>query len=379
MNDNFSQDTFTYLVAGVLESIDTNFSYPYSGPFKFALDRLASLMVINGTNFPKSMPELLALFALPLNEWWPGSLPDEIDGRFPLLTDDGEFDEQIEDYLFDSDLKLTFGESFYKIRSVIDQKEISDMVLRARSGSSDLADQYVIARRFLIENPWIGGRFESLPNDLVTFREVVTRSYIKVPKSALHDGVYWLCPYCRGILVWDGNKPRCAKPSICARQSSDYLEMQALKPEPDMLCLKKSIHSRVCLPGIPEIDLYRKLLEKQKYASSKIQKVDLWPDADTYDIRIAFNDGTAWAIDVKDYANPVALAKKITGKQIPNFGHKVFGWSKAFYVIPDYREEYSLGYLAKVREIFSRNKPKNTEVISLSSLLRKLSTKVRAD
>lgn len=377
MDPNSSKDTFTYLAAGLLEGMDNNISYPYPAPFKYALDQLAYLMPLFGIAFPKSLPELLTLFSSPLEKWWPGTLPEEIDPRFPLLTDQWELDEQVEDFLFDTDLKLSFGGSIYKIRSVVDQKEIADMVMRARSGATDLADQYIIARKFLIENPWICGRFDSLPNDLLTFRDVVTRSYVKVPRSALYNGLYWLCPYCRGILTWDGNKPRCAKPSICARQSSDYSGMKSIKPEPDILCLKKSIHSRVCLPGLPEILLYKALKEKQKTASEGIKRVDLWPDADTYDIRIEFQDGTAWAVDLKDYANPIALARKIAGKQIPDIGHSTFGWLKAYYVVPDYREEFSPGYMAKVKGLFYQNKPKNTDVILHSSLMRRVSTKLR--
>ena len=35
---------------------------------------------------------------------------------------------------------------------------------------------------------------------------------------------------------------------------------------------------------------------------------EMWPQFDAYDLRIPFPDGTAWAIDVKDWANPSLLA-----------------------------------------------------------------------
>ena len=39
----------------------------------------------------------------------------------------------------------------------------------------------------------------------------------------------------------------------------------------------------------------------------------MWPQFDAYDLRIPFPDGTAWAIDVKDWANPSLLGRPDPG------------------------------------------------------------------
>jgi hypothetical protein len=80
----------------------------------------------------------------------------------------------------------------------------------------------------------------------------------------------------------------------------------------------------VTLPGLAEIRLEQRLLKLKL-------KVDLWPDFDSYDLRIEFPDGKAWAVDVKDWASPFLLALHI--KNIP-LNPPV---ERGYFVFPDER------------------------------------------
>ena len=66
----------------------------------------------------------------------------------------------------------------------------------------------------------------------------------------------------------------------------------------------------------------------------------MWPQFDSYDLRIPFPDGTAWAIDVKDWANPSLLAVRTQALRAdpPH--------DRAFIVVPAYR--------FRVREDYAR-------------------------
>jgi hypothetical protein len=57
----------------------------------------------------------------------------------------------------------------------------------------------------------------------------------------------------------------------------------------------------------------------------------MWPEFDSYDLRVEFPDGKAWAIDVKDWANPFLLALNV--KNIP-LGSAL---EKGYFVFPDER------------------------------------------
>ena len=66
----------------------------------------------------------------------------------------------------------------------------------------------------------------------------------------------------------------------------------------------------------------------------------MWPQFDAYDLRIPFPDGTAWAVDVKDWANPSLLGARTRALRAdpPH--------DRAFIVVPAYR--------FRVREDYAR-------------------------
>lgn len=86
--------------------------------------------------------------------------------------------------------------------------------------------------------------------------------------------------------------------------------------------------------------------------------MSLWPAYDSYDLKITFNNGEVWAMDIKDWQNPFLLAKKLTELSPKDY-------DKAFYVVPDERVQEDKSYLATLR---GATVGKSFEVVTISSL-----------
>ncbi|MDX9956513.1 MAG: hypothetical protein RBT75_20620, partial [Anaerolineae bacterium] len=84
----------------------------------------------------------------------------------------------------------------------------------------------------------------------------------------------------------------------------------------------------------------------QLQEQGQLRAVDLWPGVDQYDLRIVFNTGEVWAIDIKDIANPGHLRSQLQQEpQFVNVGD--LSWDKAWFVVPQYRCEWSRDYVRR--------------------------------
>lgn len=85
---------------------------------------------------------------------------------------------------------------------------------------------------------------------------------------------------------------------------------------------------------------------------------------DAYDLRITFPDGQIWAVDVKDWTNPVRLARHL--RPLPSEPK----WHRAF-IVPSRKAAATVpGYVFTLRERSrSQLSGSGTEVISEQQLL----------
>jgi len=106
----------------------------------------------------------------------------------------------------------------------------------------------------------------------------------------------------------------CAEERCRAKGVSE--QGKAFPQKQQVLWLKRGLRRFIAAPGRAELRLAESL---EKLGKSRL-KVELWPNFDSYDLRIVFNDGEAWAVDVKDWADPFLLGNKVKQKnpQIPN-------------------------------------------------------------
>lgn len=349
-----NNDLLIYLAVGLLAYEKQGYGYPYPPPLQQGLNRLAGHYLEQGKELPGTLTAVRQLFHRPLNQWLPeGALPAGIEGDYPLLYDD-RVDEQIVEYL--AGLPVTAATAVSQLEAILDNQLVQNLLEGLRElyhQQPERAQQaYEKVRRFLIKHPYTSNAM--LIRHLGTIREVDLTLIQKMYEPAvgnplfMHEGQYWLCPHCGGLLRWRDGRAHCAKPGVCGRLYPDYAGKQLLRPEPDLMALKWSIHARTCIPGLCEITLFD-TLNTEPYHNHVA--VTLWPGVDRYDLQLRFDDGEAWAVDVKDYKNPQQLGHKIAADTLYD-AEPALRWQRGFYVVPAYRTDQLATdnqYLARVK------------------------------
>jgi len=90
--------------------------------------------------------------------------------------------------------------------------------------------------------------------------------------------------------------------------------------------LTRGVWRWTTVPGLVEIALYQALADRGL-------KPVLWPDLDAYDLHVEAGEGAGKAIfqiDLKDYSNPLLLARKVQADEGDAGGAQ-------WLVVPDYR------------------------------------------
>lgn len=357
-------ELFLHLAVGLAQLSRQGFSHALPKSLRRALDGLWALAIEQGKGtpiLPSSLIKTLQLFQEPVRIWWPGSIhaiPDDIDPDLPLLWDafavgqgNVALHEQVLDFLLENDLLRQRDLSLQDIQAIHDQQAMEKLVRWARDNPESRQQDYVTIRRFLIMHPWTTVRQlrQALQGVVVDQRLIIDmyETANAFHSLAFYQGHYWQCPHCRGILSWINGRPRCAK-KICGELFIGYQPRDPLNPDTEgLLRLKWVNHARICLPGKPEMALFE-WLEQQRTLFSALQKVELWPGADRYDLRLTFNDAI-WGVDVKDYVRAITLSKKIGGHSLDDADGAV-PYDRGFYVVPRYRASIP-GYMSFLRGI----------------------------
>jgi hypothetical protein len=135
------------------------------------------------------------------------------------------------------------------------------------------------------------------------------------------------------VLRWRGDEAICYrderdKAGVCADLIGDLAANAKRIPyKPGMACTTEGIQRYVVAP---EIELFR-LHDRLQAEWGAI--LELYPDFDLFDLLVKFPNGAIWAVDLKDYANPVLLARRLNERPFA-WGQN---WAHAFYLFPDYR------------------------------------------
>jgi hypothetical protein len=223
-------------------------------------------------------------------------------------------------------------------------------------------DAYVAFRRLLISRPVLTAiEFQEYCNDpaLEGLAEPLEAAYLEAPAYAAVNGTYHCCPHCGNILLPDATRRLLCENARC-RNAKKRGEGKTVPASDGVYWLKRGARRFIAAPGLVELDLATKL-------SALGLCVELWPEYDRYDLRVSFSDGEVWAIDVKDWAEPHLLAKRI--KPIPAFPT----WSRAVYVFPDERRRERRDY----RRAFLRScSIPQVEACFVTELLRQARTKL---
>jgi len=294
---------------------------------------LQALNLLHGKDpLPASRFDLLSKMEMPIQHWWPGSLPN-CECNDTLLR----FGEP-------STFCMEWAYSLRDINAQIDEidesvmKKIIDICRSDRVGYYSL---YMNSRRFMIENP------------VIRLKEIVERvsrsnilsevqdAYEPVPTECIENGEVFLCHYCRDALILKEGHLYCRNWSICEKHG-DFSKKDSIAFTSDLKRLRRGMKTYVCIPGLSEIELENKL-------SGLKLTTKLWPGIDEYDLRISFPNGKAWAVDVKASKSPWILGRREAEKGfIQHYSLPDLQWDRAFYVIED--DYYTPSYEKLFRE-----------------------------
>jgi len=180
---------------------------------------------------------------------------------------------------------------------------IDDALAACRAARSPAS--YTAFRRLLITRPVLTATdlaAFAAEIDLVPVFEVIRRCYEPAPAAYIRDGQFQLCGRCGCLLVplRDGGY-RCELDRC--RADGGTTRGTVLPAANLVLQLSRPLRVFITGPGLAETDL-EKTLRKSRARPRDVAPVRCLRPA------CPFPDGTAWAVDVKDWASPSLLGAK---------------------------------------------------------------------
>lgn len=341
---------FTMLAVGLEKCLRQRTPYPYPTELQYVMNALSLCM----TDYPKTFPDLLTMFEKPVQDWWcAGDIPDSFDQRLRLVYM-GQITEALEDFLTDAELRgvnlkqimlhvdnLPFRKFYEQMSAAYDQAQLDEQIT--------IEAKYAHVRMFLIQHPFTTPA--ALRREFGLQWELIDKFYISVePDSYVYqsDDAVWDCPTCGALKSNRGGEPISIKPEICQNRCPSISTWQQVLIEPHLKVVSEGILRRIVIPGRVELDLCAHLQGIQtRFTTLNLPRI--YPGVDAYDIQLHFGDGETWAVDVKDYRDPIALGREIKGGPFHYPQDNRLYWDHFYYVIPNERESSYPGYCDKVR------------------------------
>lgn len=322
--------TLRLIASGVIQLSETvkngqSVTLPYPRTLQRGLDRLVLKCLNQCQTPPQGVPELLDWCRRPLSKW-PLELPE---------------DAGIADTLLDGQIPTSICEE-WAIASADIEAELTQqqLLLNVMQVCSSLnAPEAYVAFRYLLINKPVLTEVELLQRCidpvLEPLAEQIHTAYEQAPDSCAVEGYFYCCAHCDNLMLRTDKGDLICVEERCRRKGSAKSD-RPLPQKQRVLWLKRGLRRFIAAPGRAELRLAEKL-EKLSLT------VELWPNFDKYDLRIEFPDREAWAIDVKDWANPFLLAQKVK-QQNPMIPSQP-SWNKAYFVFPDDRKVQRTDYL----------------------------------
>jgi hypothetical protein len=336
------------LVVGLEKCLRQRTPYPYPAELQYVMNVLSLYM----TNYPKTFPDLLTMFEKPVKDWWcAGDIPDSFDPRLRLVYM-GQITEALEDFLIEGELRgidlkrimlhvdnLPFRKFYEQMRADYDQTQLDEQII--------IEAKYAHIRVFLIQHPFTTPA--ALRKEFGLQWELLDKFYISVePDSYVYrsEGIVLNCLVCGALKSSRDGNPTSVKLEVC--QNRCLTDWQEIFIEPHLKVVSEGVLRRIVIPGRVELALYIHLQDIQTQFAT-LNSLRIYPGVDAYDLQLHFEDGEAWAVDVKDYRDPIALGREIEGGPFRYPQNNRLYWDRFYYVIPDERETHYPGYCDKVR------------------------------
>ena len=327
---------FNYLVVGLAASSKGSTGVPI---FRWSCHYLSLTM---STAYPKTRAALFQLFEQPLKDWYPLSIPKRFDDDFGFLYD-GELSEEASDYYYSLENQDSSPIRQYLSTENSRFRELLDHLRKNHEEDPETTQQeYVRLRQFLISNPFSTG--EHISRAFIRCHYVSAKQvgslYEMLPTSTSSQDI-WQCDRC-GPLRMKHGELRGVKPSVCDDHRRRMKKVSKVEWSPQLRQLTRALHLRVLIPGIPELDLFEAIEELRDPSMLGLVELQLYPGIDHYDLLLKFSDGVAWAVDMKDYPNPLKLTRKLS----PLNGVGELRCDEGFYVVPQIYLAQTENYLS---------------------------------
>lgn len=303
---------------------------PYPEQLQQGLNRLAASALRQGATPPQSVADFLEWCRRPLSQW-PVQLVEE-DGATNLL-----------DGILPTDFCENWACAASDVEADLSEQRLLWAVLDA-CRSAEAPGTYVAFRKLIIEHPVLSEwELQDWKNSLALelLAEHVEGAYEPAPAACITRGqTVSCCPTCGNLLLQSAAEEPVCEEERCRREAMRGSQPRApreLQAREGILWLKRGLRRFVAAPGRGELRLEAALRERGL-------EVELWPQFDAYDLRVRFPDGEAWAVDVKDWAVPRLLARRVSA--LPSPIPRTPPWTKAYFVFPEERRRERPGYMA---------------------------------
>lgn len=305
------------------------FTLPYPSSAQRALDALVLQCLRNGATPPAGVPEMMRWArARPVRSWPLDQLPPDLFDSADRLIDEGSG----EPAQFCHELAVRgFGDSTGR---QYDRLVIHEALRACRAMSSP--ESYTAFRRLLVTRPVLTeAEWADVSCDLFLdpVRFLVEEVYAPVPAGFRRDGSYLCCLRCLTLLhpVSDSGW-WCERDQCRHRGPAPHGRKLVAADVGELRQLRKPLRLFVTGPGRAEI-----ALESELRALGVT--VEMWPNFDSYDVRVTFPDGHVWAVDVKDWAHPAFLGRSATTVRAEP------PYDEACWVVPEFRVRARRDYL----------------------------------
>lgn len=310
---------------------DENFvlEVPYPASLQRALDRLTAMCLAAGKEAPCSVMDLLRWASTPFRDWPLPLSTDGLDADESLLAGGRPSKACVECAVLGS----------RDVEAEVRERRLIHAVLD-KCREHKRPDAYVAFRRLLVEQPAMSDRelTEQLgrPESTLLTREL-RAAYRPAPAETLVGGFAEVCKGCGNLRVVDGRGRRSCPEWDCP----DPQSVRARLPEAEgVVWLPRELRMFVAAPGRSELRIARAIEHALK---AEEVKVNVWPDFDACDL---LPEGLAWPADVKSWANPVRLARRLTERPF----RPPAGAERAFIVIAQEQVRGREHYVRTVRQ-----------------------------
>jgi REase associating with pPIWI_RE/pPIWI_RE three-gene island domain Y len=297
----------------------------YEIPLQLGLDRLNVLRYTQAVPLIKSVPNLLAWCRKPLREWLPGC-PAMLDPDDYLLS--GPFPTEL-----CQDLACVASD----VEAELSERHFIEQVFNICQGASD-PQAYADFRRLLIEKPVMTAlellQCCQLKPSLEILRDLLPQAYESAPLDFMVKGNFFCCPVCGNLQQpnYEQTQFSCEN-GRCRRQAAKGTRGRVIAAQEQVYWLKRGQRNFIAHPGLVELRLEKRLIGLGI-------EVEMWPEFDSYDLRVKLPRKTL-AVDVKDWANPFLLARKVQEKGFPLSP----AWDEAYFIFPKERKREQPDYV----------------------------------